>query len=180
MTSVLQLSGTLQSQTTTGGGGNTGGGSEEILTYGNPTSYSQNITTSGSQCIGSEITIKGLNSNVNNTAVLNIQFPTGVVGSNWSCDLQIRAYSDTSITTSNWTIMKPGSDSASWTIINGQATFTNQTNLLMPTITTNSTTRVLTIQQAASSTNDGSVYYSVMFTFSSGNNPNIAVPIFFL
>lgn len=176
MTSVYQLSGILQSDNTS----TSTPSNQDVLIYGNPSAYTQNVIPSGSKCINSEISLKGLSTNQTNASVVKIQFPTGTLGSNWNFDLNVRAFSDNNISSSNWIVMKSASDIANWSVIVGQGFYTDQTHLLVPSIVVDNTARVITIQQNPSSVDDGFVYYVIKFSFSSGNNPNVAIPVFFL
>jgi hypothetical protein len=178
MSSVFQVSGTVDSTNST----NTGGGNttqSDILQFGNPTDYITNVSPSGSKCIVSEITVGGASTSTTVDPLIKIQIPMQS-GTNWNLDLCIRGWSNTNCTLSDLVVMKPTSDSTSWYQISRQGYFTDQTKLMLPVVTLDQSNKVIAIKQIASTTDDGPSYYTVKYSFTSGNNVNIGIPTFFL
>lgn len=149
----------------------------DYLVYGNSNlpNVSQ-VSTSGSKNYDSEVSIAGLHSNVANNAVVTIEFPD-TTGANFYIDIVIRCFSNTTVAQSNFTVMKP-TVSTTWFQFYGQQSAPNGSLLIAPSISINSGTGQIIVQQSAASTDDGVVNYMIKFSYASGNSPNLALPIF--
>ena len=172
MSSTYQVSGNLESNSIS----TIDGQSYDVLSFGNPVNSA--LATSGSKYIQSEITIKGSNTNIASSSIMKIQFPQSTLNSNWSCDIDVRSMSETCVALADWVVIKPTNDSASWYIVPRHRYMANQAKLLPVTLSINQTNRTAIISQDASSIDDGSIYYSIKFSFSSGNNETVPVPTF--
>jgi hypothetical protein len=124
----------------------------------------------------SEVSIAGLHSNVANNAVavINLADPTNV---NFYIDITVRCFSSTAAAISNFSVLKPTS-SSTWPVFYGLTGTSDSAKLLAPTISVDSGTYKITIQQSAASTDDGTVNYMIKFASASGNSSSYALPIF--